>query len=347
MNAMVNEPQADLNTAVGQTTDAALMKIVTLLDSLSIRPGALQSVLDNALPRLRQLRPARPLRMARLLFVPVEGIIVPGTAWKSGDATLPRPALPAIAQAIEKAVGPRTLALSATLARLAPTAVGPIGTLGAMLWSEAADRAARCTVAPEEGYTAADMQAFLALCAAGWRHGAAVWAIVGHAPDLPQPAQLRSLLTQASADPVALRIVLATLFYRSARPGSVAAMGRDISPAVTKAIEGALDRRIESSITPADLATPELAAELDSRLAAMADDLKESGWLGSKARRTRLDAVRAKVERARTGDADGTGAAGGEGRARKPPAAPRGLINGEDARRYRRRLRESVTPPRV
>jgi len=347
MNAMANEPQADLSTAVGQTTDAALMKIVTLLDSLTIRPGALQGVLDSALPRLRQLRPARPLRLARLLFVPLEGIIVSGSAWKSGDGTLPRPALPAIAQAVEKAVGPRTLALSAALARLAPSAVGPIGTLGAMLWSEAADRAPRCIVAPEEGYSAADMQAFLALCAAGWRHGAAIWTNVGHAPDLPQPAQLRSLLTAASADPAALRIVLATLLYRSGRPGSVAAMGRDISPAVTKAIEAALDRRIEGSVTPVDLATPELAADAQARLSAMADDLKEAGWLGSKARRTRLDQVRAQVERARAADPDGTGGATAEGRTRKPPPAPRGLLGGEDARRYRRRLRDSVTPPRV
>ena len=344
MNAMVTEPRVDLSAAVGQTTDAALMKIVNLLDSLSIRPGELQKVLDNALPRLRQLRPARPLRLARLLFVPLEGIIVSGHAWKSGDATLPRPALPALAQAIEKAVGPRTLALSATLARLAPTAVGPITTLGAMLWTEAAARAATCAIEPEEGYTAADMRAFLALCAAGWRHGAAVWAIVGHAPELPQPAQVRALLTQASADPAALRIVLATLLYRFDRPGSLAAMGRDITPAVTKAIEGALDRRIERSVAATDLATPELAAELEARLVTMAADLKESGWLGSKARRARLDAVRAQVERARSGDSDGPAAATGEGRTRKPPA-PRGLMGGEDARRYRRRLRDSH--PRV
>ena len=72
---------ANLSAAVAGGTPAQLERIVAMLDSLAER-GEADRVLDAARARLRSLRPSRPLPLTRLLFVPLDGAIVPPGGWR-------------------------------------------------------------------------------------------------------------------------------------------------------------------------------------------------------------------------------------------------------------------------
>ncbi|QYU67464.1 hypothetical protein J4558_21475 [Leptolyngbya sp. 15MV] len=127
-----------LQSALAGAPDQKLGRIVGLLDSLEDR-GAADALLAAARPRLRDLRPARPLRFTRLLALPFEPMLVATDAWDGEPTRMPRAALtpigqavhaalPALAEAIELAALGRTMADAALVARL-----------GAMLWPRAAE----------------------------------------------------------------------------------------------------------------------------------------------------------------------------------------------------------------
>jgi hypothetical protein len=134
-----------MREALASAPDAKLGRIVGMLDSLGDR-GAADALLDAARPRLRDLRPARPLRFTRLLALPFEPVLVPTEAWDGGATTMPRGALTPIGAALHAALGPvaeeiETAALGRTMA---DTAL--VTRLGARLWPLAAR--ARPTLPP-------------------------------------------------------------------------------------------------------------------------------------------------------------------------------------------------------
>ncbi len=128
---------AEMCSALASAPDAKLGRIVGMLDSLGDR-GAADALLAAARPRLRDLRPARPLRFTRLLALPFEPVLVSTEAWDGGAATMPRAALAPIGAALHAALGPvaeeiETAALGHTMAETALVA-----RLGARLWPLAA-----------------------------------------------------------------------------------------------------------------------------------------------------------------------------------------------------------------
>src|SRR5918993_3946884 len=85
-----------LGQAVTRADDVALGRVVALLDGLKDR-GEADELLARARHRLQGLRPPRPLAFTRLLFVPLDGVIVPPSKWRRGEGQVPRSALPALA----------------------------------------------------------------------------------------------------------------------------------------------------------------------------------------------------------------------------------------------------------
>lgn len=291
--------QGELREAVARTSDAALLDVVRLLDSLAYRPGELSQVLTGALPRLRLLRPARPLRFPRLLFTPLEGAIVAGEAWRAGDATLPRAALTPIAEAVHAALGRLAEAIDAELMRRNPDHVDQVGPLGVTLWAAAAATAPR--LGAGASMSPGDLQACLSLCTGVWRHAEALWPVLRHLPACPPDEPLQHLLERVAGDSVPRSIILATLLHRAERPGTLAARAREMRPGDGATIEQALDRWIERSVAACDVATPALATQAASRFEAVTRDLEAAGWLDSRARRIRVDHVRQGIERAHDG----------------------------------------------
>jgi hypothetical protein len=126
-----------LREALAGAPDATLGRIVGLLDSLNDRRSA-DALIAAARPRLKDLRPARPLRFTRLLALPFEPVLVATETWDGGLTSIPRAALSPIGQAMHAALGElaeaiETAALGQTMANAALVA-----RLGARLWPAAA-----------------------------------------------------------------------------------------------------------------------------------------------------------------------------------------------------------------
>ena len=95
--------------------DAALARLVAMLDHLPNR-GDADHVLDGVRPRLQALKLPRPLGLPRLLFLPLDGAIVPAAKWQRGSPTVPRNAIPALAAAAQAALGAEGAAIAAACA---------------------------------------------------------------------------------------------------------------------------------------------------------------------------------------------------------------------------------------
>lgn len=123
---------------VASAGDSQVLQVLRLVDGLAAR-GAADALLAPVRPRLRVLRPARKLRFARLLFLPLDPLIVSPADWRPGTALVPRSALAPMAGLVA--------ALLPDLAREIETLVGDSDTTdtalvcraGALLWPRAAE----------------------------------------------------------------------------------------------------------------------------------------------------------------------------------------------------------------
>src|SRR5271165_2990189 len=78
----------DLREANGQK----IKQVTALLDELA-DPKVNETLLDALRVRLASLNLVRPLRFSRLLFMPLDPLIVSPREWKSGEPSVPRTAL--------------------------------------------------------------------------------------------------------------------------------------------------------------------------------------------------------------------------------------------------------------
>ena len=85
--------------------DARLLRIVHFVDRLPDR-GDADALLAPLRPRLEVLRPPRPLNLRRLMFLPLDPLIVAPQRWKPGALGIPRTVLPPLIAAVLKAIGP-------------------------------------------------------------------------------------------------------------------------------------------------------------------------------------------------------------------------------------------------
>ena len=292
MPAPVTAPGAHLRQAVADTTDTALLQIVGLLDCLAYRPGELQGILSDALPRLAVLRPARPLRFSRLLFLPLDGVIVPGDSWRPGQCTLPRTALQPIAESLRTAMGEKAAeAMDIALAGRTAANADNVATLGTVLWTLAAELAPRMRAPAENTLSERDFRELVAICAGVWQHGEALWRVLRHAPDDPPRHLVERLLHDAEGDTVTLLALLKTMMHGVARPGTLASMASDCSPAIATLAGQAVDDWIEASVRNDESANPVRLVGRAKWFATAVDDLEATGWLADPARRRRVRAA--------------------------------------------------------
>jgi hypothetical protein len=77
--------------------DHQIMRIVAMVDAMTSR-GVADAVIAPLRHRLTRLRPPRPLRFGRLMFHPLDPLIVPAAHWRPGRQAIPRTALMAMAE---------------------------------------------------------------------------------------------------------------------------------------------------------------------------------------------------------------------------------------------------------
>ena len=74
-----------LGQAVRGASDSQLLKIAAVVDAQPDR-DQLDDLVAGMRPRLARLRPPRPLRFERLLFTPLDPLIVPPQRWRPASS---------------------------------------------------------------------------------------------------------------------------------------------------------------------------------------------------------------------------------------------------------------------
>ncbi|MGI4944299.1 MAG: hypothetical protein ACRYHQ_27710 [Janthinobacterium lividum] len=132
----------DVRRKLVQARDDQMAQVVALVDALAQR-GQADALIAPLRPRLALLAPNRPMTMTRLMFRPLDPVIVPGPRWRPGMPAVPRTALGCLGAAVAPRLGAAGMTIQAILAGLPPGAPGDkmrdtAAQAGAMLWPAAA-----------------------------------------------------------------------------------------------------------------------------------------------------------------------------------------------------------------
>jgi hypothetical protein len=174
--------------------DDKIRRIASLIDQVD-QAEANQSVLDPIRARLGPLSLPRPLKMRRLLFMPLEPIIVPAKHWTSAEPTIPRSALPAIGALIIARLGDDAVLISKMITGHDVTRLDIIAGAGALLWLRAAETAAVAEVPPVWSETGLPTTAFEPLI----RAMSTVWRRATRLRNLQREGEIGALRADAAA----------------------------------------------------------------------------------------------------------------------------------------------------
>src|SRR3954451_19478819 len=84
--------ERQLGSDLRSATDAQLSQVLALIDAMPVR-GSADALIAGLRPRVAKLHACRPLTMTRVLFAPLDALIVPPRAWRPGAVTIPRSVL--------------------------------------------------------------------------------------------------------------------------------------------------------------------------------------------------------------------------------------------------------------
>ena len=225
-------------------SDSVLQQVVAVLEAVPSR-ALLDPIIEAARPRLKMLRPPRPITFARILFLPFDGAVVPMQGWSAGSAKFPRPALQPIADALRQAMGPAAQEISANLGGRNFFDVLQVDSIGRSLWAEAARLAPSLAFPkglPDAGLNPAECAQLLGIAAGIWRQAEAIWeaklaAFSGPSPELV----IAALKGPAQEGQVVFSLALASLLHRAQSPGSVLATAGRLSPIAGNIADEKLD----------------------------------------------------------------------------------------------------------
>lgn len=291
--------QRRLSHAVAAASDAALARVVAVFDRLADRREA-DRVLDAARPRLRRLRPPRPIALPRLLFLPLDGAIADARSWKRQDGTLPRSALMPLSEAVREAIGDVAEDIEARIAGHSFANLPVVAAAGLRLWRAAAE----ATLAPPPswagtGLAATDFRHCVDLATGVWRHATPLWTALVAAREGPPETLVKAALADAANEPpMVVEAMLATLLMKAAKPGSVAAAAAAAKVGTAGMAEKMLDRWIEDCQPDITAADPRGAARIAEEFAEAIADLDTSPAARQPERRQRIAALRQQADEA-------------------------------------------------
>jgi hypothetical protein len=123
-----------MQASLASADDAQIAKVVAMVDAMPLR-GVVDTLIAPLRPRLAQLRPARPIGFTRLLFTPVDPLIVAATGWRYGAPAIPRPTLAPIANGLRECLPAEAMLIDV---QSIPTSTATMTELAATLWPRAA-----------------------------------------------------------------------------------------------------------------------------------------------------------------------------------------------------------------
>ncbi len=126
----------DLRRRLVDAPDLQLSQVVALLDAMPSR-GAADALIEPLRARLAAIAPARQLSLPRLLFKPLDPVILPASRWRPGMPAIPRTALGPIAAACLARLDDISPIVRSTIAGRSSTEAAAIKAGGAVLWPAA------------------------------------------------------------------------------------------------------------------------------------------------------------------------------------------------------------------
>ncbi len=290
---------AQVQASLAQARDAQIARIVAMVDAMPHR-GEADVLIAPLRERLLQLQLHRKLGFTRLLFTPLDTVIVPGERWRPGDVGVPRPALAPIAAAIRRALPEVSAQIDAALEALAPGDQVAIDAAGATLWSNAAALLGSMAAPPDwsaaSNLPIAEYASLAAAIRAVLAEASCVESLAA-SRQLPQDGPIRAVLGRAAkyGGPAAATVT-AVLLARLPKAEQVLALAAETAgrwPA-----ESAIDHtlvRLQSAVAAGAAEDGDLTeAALDAaRVAALLDGLESSA---NTARRRQLDQIRRQAD---------------------------------------------------
>ena len=265
MNTTVALP--DVRRQLVQARDEQMAQVVALVDALPQR-GQADALIAPLRPRLALLAPNRPMTVTRLIFRPLDPVIVPGPRWRPGMPAVPRTALGCLGAAVAPRLGAAGITVQAMLAKLPPGAPAEAtrdaaARAGAVLWPAAAAVLDTLLTPPDwTDSTGLPPSCFgpVRAAAAAVLHQATRLARLDPGPDggdTDITAGVNAILAEALTRPGGLPTVLAVLLAHGPSAAVLAgavsgSLPGGASPALAALPAGALDSAVEQSLDRAD-----------------------------------------------------------------------------------------------
>ncbi len=151
-----------MQRALAMASDAQLVRITGMLDHLADR-GEADALIAPLRSRLAELHPSRPLSFTRLLFLPLEPLLVEAAAYTHGSLGVPRTAITPIARRVRAALGEQGAQAAAAAETLCLSDCFRVRQWGGTVWPAAAK------VLAADGAPPADWQEATGLNPGAWR----------------------------------------------------------------------------------------------------------------------------------------------------------------------------------
>jgi hypothetical protein len=283
--------------------------VLAVVDKLAER-GEADRLIEPLRGRLAEMQPKRPLSLFRLLFAPLDPLIVAGRSWRRGSPGIPRTALGPLGRAVYCGLAADTAAgLDAALAGHTGDEADLVAAAGERLWPRAAEILAASPLPADwtaaTGLPASDHATLARAVAALLARAISLLRLAACACDgvEPETAELRSMLAAVvPAGPVALAMMMVLLVGWLPRSQGLINLADELAsqqdnPTARVAADGAIDFVLDN-LEQAPPPGPNVgeATQRLKRVAIMLDDLHSRAV--HPARRARIEQIRRKVDTA-------------------------------------------------
>ena len=138
----INEPPVaqqihDIHRSLNGATDDQIIRIVATVDALPVR-GSADELVVPLRRRLAHMRPSRPLTFNRLLFSPIDPIVVSPADFQLGEPNVSRIMLSSLAQLVRTAVPNVVIESEAIMKGHSFYEIDLVARIGAVAWPAAA-----------------------------------------------------------------------------------------------------------------------------------------------------------------------------------------------------------------
>ena len=239
-----------LSNELLQASDSKILKITQIIDMLPDR-GEADLLLQPVRCRLASLRPARPMTRTRLLFIPLDPVLVGAATWRLGDLAIPRSIIaPIAAMLLAEATG--------GLPAIDVDDHAALTRVGGPLWAEAAARLAELAI-PEHwgtpdwqkqhGLTLPMVTQLVGVLRLVLSHAVEIRSLSPHGDAACEPVLTTLLADAARTGPIGWGIMLA-LLMEAAAPDQVARMALGLARGnrVATALLAGLDRATSNTL---------------------------------------------------------------------------------------------------